>query len=303
MDSTAGPSLASRLGDGDLELLAEVARQHGEDVGADRLRREPAMVDRLVATPRAGEIVLGEVVGGSDAEGPPDGDAEPDRLLHASPLLLFSVSLARTAADLREARYVEEWVGRNERLPVFGAADLAELLEDPRRRLFLAELLASFTKVGSGTVRVRTSRGWRRRRWSELDPVQLAGLVDVLPETVHAGLHERLGDVALLLTGVFPDHTATRRFRDIELRPLALSLEGSGVASAELREALELRGSVGLLEHLGARWYRLALREPRREPEVLEVVAERFTDARRVLNHVTDQYLFRRRSRLFPGAA
>lgn len=292
--SSVDPQLATRLTDGDLRLLVEVARHHGHEVDVGGLRAEPTTVDWLVGTPRAEEVVLG-----ADESS----EEDLDTLLRASPLLVFSVSLARTAADLRRATYIEEWVGRNERLPVFGVDDLAELLDDRRHRLFLAELLASFTKVASGAVRVRTSRGWRRRRWSELDPVQLAGLLDVLPEEVHAGLHERLGDLALLLTGVFPDHTATRTFREIDLRPLAVSLAGTGADSEALREALELRGSVGLLEHLGARWYRLALRAPQREPEVLEAVAERFGDARRVLNHVTDHYLFQRRARLFPGAA
>src|SRR5256885_13132420 len=40
-----------------------------------------------------------------------------------------------------------------------------------RSRLFLAELLASYTNVASGSTLVKTSRGWPRHRFSELDPM------------------------------------------------------------------------------------------------------------------------------------
>jgi hypothetical protein len=46
---------------------------------------------------------------------------------------------------------------------------------------------------------------------------------------------------------------------------------------------------------LGGRWYRLAPRlspAPSGSVEVLAAIAEHFTDARRILNVVTDTYLF-----------
>jgi hypothetical protein len=53
---------------------------------------------------------------------------------------------------------------------------------------------------------------------------------------------------------------------------------------------------IELLEHLGGRWYRQA-REPApvrtTQLAVVGQVAERFRDARRILNHVTDRYLTR----------
>ena len=47
-------------------------------------------------------------------------------------------------------------------------------------RFFFVELLASYTHVVSGSTWTATRRGWRRRRFSELDPVQLAGLLGVV---------------------------------------------------------------------------------------------------------------------------
>jgi hypothetical protein len=64
-------------------------------------------------------------------------------------------------------------------------------------------------------------------------------------------------------------------------------------------------GAVGLLQRLGRRSYR-AVAHVVRGPEldtaaVLPHVAERFGDARRVLNFVTDRYLFPVRDAWFPA--
>jgi len=102
------------------------------------------------------------------------------------------------------------------------------------------------------------------------------------------------------LTGVFPDHR---------------SLLGTSVVARErLRRIAGLARDLdddriddhGLLEELGRRWYRLVGSSAKegRVPmtpnlEVAVEMGERFGDARRVLNVVTDQYLFPLRERVF----
>jgi hypothetical protein len=122
-------------------------------------------------------------------------------------------------------------------------------------------------------------------------------------------VYRRLGDLALFLTGVFPDHTATRAFAPAHADRL---LRLAGLEREEARAARVARdpgtpaGGVALLERLGQRWYRLACASApvRTAPlRVVEEVAERFDQARRVLNLVTDSYLMPFRSRWFPGAA
>jgi hypothetical protein len=57
-----------------------------------------------------------------------------------------------------------------------------------------------------------------------------------------------------------------------------------------------------LLELLGARWYRNAARlspVTYGSVEVLDAIAESFSDARRILNLITDNYLFRFRDQWF----
>jgi hypothetical protein len=150
----------------------------------------------------------------------------------------------------------------------------------------------------------RTDRGWRRHRYSELDLMSLAGALDGMPEEARPRLYRRLGDLCLFLAGVFPDHTAGRLFRPIDLQRLGRAAAVDPRHDA-LAEALELRGGVGLVEQLGARWYGLAGRSM---PPVsvgthlLRAMTERFTTARRALNLLTDRYIFPLRQDLFPAA-
>jgi hypothetical protein len=209
----------------------------------------------------------------------------------ASPFLTFAVAVHRLAERLSTTSYIDEWIGPRQRVPVFAVEPLRRLLADPLRRFFFVELLASYTHVVSGSTWVATRRGWRRRRFSELDPVQLAGLLEAVPPAERPGVLRRLGDLALFLTGVFPDHTAGtslgRPLAEAHLRRSA-GLEATGAAVGSL-------STFELLELLGGRWYRLAARlspAPSGTVEVLAAIAEHFTDARRILNAVTDLYLF-----------
>jgi hypothetical protein len=157
-------------------------------------------------------------------------------------------------------------------------------------------------------VVVATRRGWRRQRFSELDPVRLAGLLEVVSDAERPGILRRLGDLALFLTGVFPDYVARRGFGPVEegrllraggmsgtrpeARPMAPESFGSGDA-----------GAVSLLELLGRRWYRAAF-ELVAPPVPASVVVlgelpPRFAQARRILNVVTERFLFGYRDQWF----
>jgi hypothetical protein len=269
------------LSGSDLELLRSVASRTGsavpvvrDDDALTRLLADPAMFDAVFAT--AGD--------------------EP--LLAASPFLTFALIVHRGWADLQHATYVDEWVGPRERLPVLGGDDLRDFFGASARRLFLAELLASYTRVASGSTYVRTPRGWRRRRFSELDPLRLASLLDAVPEAERAGVYRRLGDLALFLTGVFPDRTDGALGGIQAARLLHFSGIDPGGA-----DDLPGDGGVALLERLGARWYRTAVRTtPRPLSDTVRPIAEiaeRFQLARRSLNYLTDRFLFARRAGWF----
>ncbi len=216
------------------------------------------------------------------------------------------MAVHRTVDELGRTTFVEERVTPRMRVPVFDAGQLREFGVDPARRYFMVEHLASYTTVMSGPVWTQRRGRWRRQRFSELDAPRLAATLDAVPESDRPGIYRRLGDLALFLTGVFPDHSTARAVHPIELERLLRSLPdvaGSRPTLADVEQLAGERGAEGLLEWLGPRWYRAAAE---RTPvaglgRLLGDMASRFDQARRFLNHLTDQYLFPVRNRWFPA--
>ena len=172
----------------------------------------------------------------------------------------------------------------------FDAPELRDFLGLAERQLFPTELLSSFTRVTSARYRVNVAGRSRTRRFSELDPVRLAGLLDAAPEESRPGIYRRLGDVALSLSGVFPDYVANRAFGPVNAARLLRAAQVPAPEQGRLAGAPD----IDLLEHLGTRWYRSALAlAPVRTGQLAVVaeVADRFRQAGRVLNHVADRYL------------
>ena len=272
MDTTA-PGYADYLTDADLRLLA---RATGLSGGAmTRLADDPAAIEALLADPRVFDAVFGV--------------PEPGEMVLVSPFLAFGVAVHRAVADLAAMDYLPERSGLRQRIPVFDTPELRDFLGSAQRRLFLAQLLASFTRVASGRYRAAGGRA-RTRRFSELDPVRLAGLLDVVPEDSRPGVYRRLGDVSLFLAGVFPDYSAMHALGPVDVSRL---LRSARVPVRE-RDDLAAAPALDLLEYLGARWYRAALATAPVRTAGLDVVgevAERFRQARRVLNHLADRYL------------
>jgi hypothetical protein len=159
--------------------------------------------------------------------------------------------------------------------------------------------------VASGSVWRRTPRGWRRRRYSDLDPVELAQLLEVVPPEQRPAVCRRLGDLALFLSGVFPEHAAAHPLEPRHLDRIRRLLDATGLgppsSAEELARATGPQRGIWLLEWLGRRAYRLAARAGPAERELREV-AEAFGRARRVLNVLTGRHLRPTRERWFPTA-
>jgi hypothetical protein len=280
--------LLERLSDKDLALLAEAAGEPGSR--ADRagwLRRQPGSIDALLARPEVFDTLFGE--------------GEGDPLLVAGPFVVFAVLLAQAPSLLAGVSFVRERIGRRATVPVFEVEPLRELVADPLRRLFLADLLASYTHVASGAIWVKSRSGWRHRRFSELDPVQFAQLIVSVPPDQRLGLYRRLGDLALFLCGVFPDHVEAQTLAPLAIERLRRAVAGQASTSLP---AVADQGGIGFLEWLGQRsyglaWEATAYRDVGLVP-VLGYMTEHFRRARMVLNFLTDRYLFRHRERWFP---
>jgi hypothetical protein len=263
------------LSQGDLELLAQIAGTDAEAI-RQRMLQRPEVIDDILASRRLFDIIF---------------DSTRDLLdPGASSFLAFAALVNRSSADLHDASYVPEWSGPGRRLPVFDVESLRQFLADGARRYFLVEFLNSFTTVASGTYVVQTKEGIRRRRFSELDPVGLAEMVELLPPAERPGGYRRLGDVALFLSGVLPDHTAAHPYTPMQREWIAQSAE-LGVSEVLGEDGL------GFMEAAGAAWYRKAVEHAGGSvstgPSFLRGLADRFSDARRILNYLADRYLFR----------
>lgn len=275
-----GSGYADHLTDADLGLLASVTQGAGGSgaAAAAWLRAHPEHLPGLIGDPRVFRAVFG----------PGEQDA---RAALASPFLIFAVAVHRAAAELESMDHVPERSGPGQRVPLFDAPDLRDFLDSPARRLFLAELLGSFTRAAGGQYRAVVRGRPRARRFSELDLARMAATLDTVPEADRPGVYRRLGDVALFLTGVFPDYAVAHALGPVS----AARLLRAAQVTPRQHEQLTAAPAIDLFEYLGARWYRVAWSlAPARTARLAVVaeVADRFRQARRVLNHIADRCLF-----------
>jgi len=290
-----GREYADHLTDQDLKLLISAGPAGTLPAGADAafLRHDPAAIPGLLSDPRVFDAVFGWGGGARAGQGrlAQSGLTLAGQAAPVSPFLTFAVAVHRSAAELASMDHVTERTGPRQRVPLFDAPALRDFLGSPARRFFLAELLGSFTRVASGRYRVRGGGRMRTRRFSELDPVRLAGLLDGVPDAERPGVYRRLGDVCLFQSGVFPDYATLYGVGPAQVARL---LRAARVPAAQ-HDQLATIPAIDLLEQLGARWYRAACGLAPVRTARLDVVAEvagSFRQARRVLNHIADRYLF-----------
>jgi hypothetical protein len=249
----------------DVGTLASIVGVETDGLAAE-LRRRPWWIHDLLARPDVFEKVL-------------DRHSHPADIV--SPFLLFSVLVHKTAEDLREATYVNEWIGPRSRMPLFDVAPLQEFVDDPGRTFFLAALLSSFATPESPPV--------------PAGPFDLYGLALWLDQAFPGDrvvLLRRLGDLSLFLTGMFPDHTGARPLRPVDAERLGRTVGMTAEEMLALCDRSVLSPGLDALESLGSRWYKAAVLGDG-TPQVVGDVGSRFRSARRVLNHLADRYLYR----------
>ena len=282
------------LGEGDLAVLGRASGLHPEAGAPAWFRSRADRVPAALDAPATFDALFPAGPTGTDTQ-----------LESVTPLLIFAVMIHRAAADIGGHAHVPERVGSRLLVPLFDGGRLAAFAADPAARLLLIELLGSFTRIASGP-QWELSRGrWRRRRFSEMNPAHLARLAADLPFDERAGTYRRLGDLALFLNGVFPDHAARTTLSPIDVDRILRSIPHHDRADlARLVERDQLDATGPLLGTLGPRWYRLAsalVPIPSMRSQLADL-ADQFEVARRFLNFVTDHYLWARRDRLFPFA-
>ena len=183
------------LSDADLAFIADAER--GELPEPTLLRYALASDEALRAEVLGGDRVFQLVLSIDDA------------LVRISPRLFFEVLLRRAIKELGRTVHVFERAG-TERVPVFLNESDVRAVADPSVVDYLADMLTSFTRVESQTLRVRVRRGvWRKERYSDLDVPSLLRLASQTEKAHRMPVYKRAGDASLLILGVFPDFAGT----------------------------------------------------------------------------------------------
>jgi hypothetical protein len=206
--------------------------------------------------------------------------ADDRAILELSPRFLFTILLRRIRSDLATIPYTVERVDSGGRLVVFDAGVVHELLKVSEMFDYLVELLVSFERVETLTVR-HTHRRRDVRRLNTLsidDMMELAGMVEA---SMRPMVFQRIGDIALFTTGIFPD----------AIRSTPRRLLMSPLAPPERKRRWEMEDYEGE----GRRFYRLAAdllagSHPLLA-RVLARLAEDFTIARKPLSVLADRYV------------
>ncbi|MDR7400879.1 MAG: hypothetical protein QN155_01425 [Armatimonadota bacterium] len=268
-------SVVARLTDADLRFVAATLLPDRDPRRTvERLRENPEALEELLEDDRLLERLR-------------SGDA----LVRVTPWLLFSVLLRRVRRELRTAPYTVERLG-TERVPVFDARRAGDLLADPQILDYLVEMLVSFTRTDSFLLEVEEGGRVRRRRFSDFDSEDMIALAALMPDELRFPILRRVADIALFITGIFPEH----------VDPLARPPGAAAPPASRWR----FRRTLEEYEEEGRRFYRLAAshRMARRlgMERPLEALAEMFPLARKPLNVLASQYIGTSRFVLFGGA-
>ena len=216
--------------------------------------------------------------------------ASEEVLLAVSPQFFFRVLLRRARRDLEQELYTVER-RHQQKVVLFDASQVVDLLASTEVCDYLAGMLASFTRINSATIPVRVRPGiWRRLRINDLDVDSLIAYANILEEEHRFWVYQRIGDACLFLSGMFPEHVDAQQRYPLGGQP-RYRVRGSLVHTLED------------FEGYGQTFYRLAASHPVAQAQgldsVLSTLSERFILAEKPLSFLAERYLALRKHRLF----
>ena len=258
----------NRLSDRDLDFLVETT--------------SPEMKDRsqLKQIIQEDEDFRNSYVGDEKVFGKLMDDEEI--FLKISPALFFEILLRRAANDLEEVGYTLEKTSHM-KIPVFDTKEVSEFLTKESLLLYLADMLASFTKIQSYTLSFRIRKGvWEKIRFNDLDILSLMNFCQAAGDEDRMGFYKRIADICLFVLGIFPDY-AERDYRHPFSGQVRPHIRGKVRISPEDYEK-EVR-----------KFYKLAAEHPSAKEldlsEVFWALHENFQKAKKPLNFIADHYL------------
>jgi hypothetical protein len=211
-------------------------------------------------------------------------------LIKISPKLFFAVLLERIRRDLEKETYTVER-RHLQRIAVFDSDRVVDLLSRKQIRDYLAEMLASFTRIESFTLPVRVRKGiWRKYRFNDFNVDSLIRYCQAVDEDYRFRFYKRIADVCLFLAGIFPEHIEARYRYPLsgKIRPRVMGQSQRNLEDYEEEgRAFYERAA----EHKVARAQNL--------DGVLSTLSENFTLAEKPLAFMSNHYLWFRKHELF----
>jgi hypothetical protein len=210
--------------------------------------------------------------------------------LSVTPEFFFKVLLLRARRDLEQELYTVER-RHLQKVVLFDAQRVVDLLEHPAVIDYLASMLASFTRIHSVTIPIRIRPGiWRKIRVNDLDVDSLLRYSQILDEDQHFGIYKRVGDACLFLTGLFPEYIDTQHHYPHSGKP-RFRVRSSVLQNLEDYEAYGRTFYHLAAEHKVARAQAL--------DEILELLSKAFILAEKPLALMAERYLSLRKHSLF----
>lgn len=267
--------------DRDLEFLVAVVVPRAANASSVReaIRNDPEYRKAIVSDER----VFSQVINDNES------------FLKISPSLYFEVLLRRAQRDLGSSTYTIEREGRKN-IPVFDTGKVAGFLDTPNVLEYLANMLASFTRIRSFVVPARVRKGIRRRvRYNDMDVDSLIDFAARVDESERFSYYKRIGDVCLFLTGFFRDSTYSSKS--------TFNSNFKSGAYSRTNFTRKKRRSLEEYESEGRRFYRLAEEHPTAGvlelTDVFSVLRDQFSAARKPLTFLSSRYLHSRHNNLF----
>jgi hypothetical protein len=259
------------LSESDLRFLVETVATERRDYEhiANLVRDKEDLLEPMLDDPKLTERLF----------------SDEEALVRVTPHLLFSVLLRRLRKQLEKETYVLDLDTNGKRIPIFEGRAVAEMLADKQTCDYLAEMLSSFARTNSGMIYWKERGSWHKRRFSDLDLDDMVELARIIDSEMRPALYKRIADLALFLSGIFPEHSA--------------HLAGPRRTIFSPKRTLEE------YEQTGKRFYQVAARETDQMhwKPVLGTLAEKFTLARLALNSLSDRYVKTLRARYFRSPA
>lgn len=215
---------------------------------------------------------------------------DDESFLVVSPQLFFRVLMVRALRDLEDELHTVE-MRHSQKIVLFDAQQVVNLIAQPDICDYLAAMLASFTRIETRTLRVRLRDGlWKQLRANDLDVDSMLRYCQFAEEERRFTIYQRVGDACLFLTGIFPEFIDTRYLYPASRRP-------------RVRLGSSLLHSFEDHESYGRTFYRLAARHKDARTAgldgVLDTMSQQFVLAEKSLAFLANRYLSIRRHRLF----